>query len=212
MKKTLFLILSILIIAGCQSMHKESTPERNALSLRPQIIPRSSWDEGLPSGTFRNHKPERIVITDEGIIALEITRPRKYLNYINKEGKKDRKWDDIPYHFYIDRAGKIYQGRMLQVEAKISTISQSLKGDIYISFLDYFETREVTKQELESLVQLCAWVCAEMEIEPETGIYTDMQLGRARRPGTAMREIINQGYVATEVRRLWPKVAPEPRF
>lgn len=200
-------VMLALVCAACGTRPTAQGPAMKAFMLRPDIISRQAWDQGLPSGSFTRQTPSAIVIVDEGEIALRITNPPRYLNYV-RENQRGR---DIPYHYYIDRKGHVYEGRMPQVEADPGA-GRGRSGEVYVSLLDDTDSREPTKESLTSLARLCAWLCASFQIEPETDLHTQRSLGRGDRPGVFLEIHFQEGNLLAAVRKLHPKAPVEPEF
>ena len=200
------------LLAACGSMRNQPDEITRSLALRPDIANRQTWDERLPSGRFINQVPSRIVIVDEGEIARRITSPIKYLNYVRRQGVETGLYNDIPYHFYIDKQGKIYEGRMSQAQAVLPGSSMASPGDVYISFMDDFSINEPNDEEIESLVNLAAWLASSYEMKPAEAIATHRSLGRGPSPGAFFEAWYQDGNLVEAVKKRVPEKVPEPEF
>ncbi|MBE7561153.1 N-acetylmuramoyl-L-alanine amidase [bacterium] len=205
---SIVLLSTVLLATGCTGRPRVRDRRLSAVMLRPDIISRQLWDQGLPSGRYVNQKPQRLVILDEGEIALRITNPPKYLNYVREHGGGR----DVPCHYYIDRAGHIYEGRIPEVQGDLGDAGTVRDGDVLVSLLDDTEARPPSKEALASLVQLCAWFCAYHERLPEQDLHTLRSLGQGRRPGVHLELLYQEGAILAAVRKLYPPAPPEPEF
>ncbi len=208
MKQRVAAFALVLVVLGCDSSKLRRDPKMGPVVLRPEIISRQAWDPGLPSGVFRHQTPKAIVILDEGEVALRITKPPKYLEYV-REHNGGR---DIPCHFYIDRDGHIYQGRIPEVEGDLGDVGRTDSGDVLVSMMDDTESRPPTQQSLDALAHLSAWLCCNYEITPETGLHTLRSLGHGARPGVFLELYYQEGKLLAALRKLFPVKPEEPEF
>jgi hypothetical protein len=75
-------------------------------------------------------------------------------------------WGDIPYHFYIDFAGKIAEGRDITFAGDSAT-SFDNDGRIQITVEGDFEREQPSAAQLSALTTLTIWLSAAYGIPPE---------------------------------------------
>jgi hypothetical protein len=75
-------------------------------------------------------------------------------------------WGDVLYHFYIDVAGKIAEGRDVNF-AGDSTTKFDGDGSIQITVEGDFEREEPTQEQLASLMTLVTWIALKYGIPAE---------------------------------------------
>ncbi|MGO9984566.1 MAG: peptidoglycan recognition family protein, partial [Rhodomicrobium sp.] len=75
-------------------------------------------------------------------------------------------WGDIPYHFYIDFAGKIGEGRDIDF-AGDATTSFDNDGRIQITVEGDFEREQPAEAQLASLRKLVTWLAFQYSITAE---------------------------------------------
>jgi len=75
-------------------------------------------------------------------------------------------WGDLPYHFYVDFAGKIAEGRDIDF-AGDSTTNFDNDGRIQITVEGDFEHEEPSQEQLSSLTTLVVWLALKYGIAPE---------------------------------------------
>jgi hypothetical protein len=141
----------------------------------PEIISRAAWG-ALPPKTdlMQEQKPNEIIIHHTGVrqqprVSIE-AKMRGLQNFGMTPGRagilSKPAWGDIPYHFYIDVAGKIAEGRDIDFAAD-NTTSLDNDGRIQITVEGDFDREEPTKEELSSLTALVTWLALKYGVPPE---------------------------------------------
>jgi hypothetical protein len=141
----------------------------------PEIIPRSAWG-ALPPKTelMQEQKPNEIMIHHTGArqqprVSIE-AKMRGLQHFGMTAGRvgilSKPEWGDIPYHFYVDFAGKIAEGRDITFAGDAAT-SLDNDGRIQITVEGDFEREQPTAEQLSSLTALVTWLALAYGIPPD---------------------------------------------
>jgi N-acetyl-anhydromuramyl-L-alanine amidase AmpD len=78
-------------------------------------------------------------------------------------GRPKAAWGDVPYHFYIDLAGRIGEGRDINYAGDTNT-RYSTANRIQIVLEGHFDKEETSPAQLQSLDRLVLWLAARYRV------------------------------------------------
>ena len=139
---------------------------------KPVIISRTEWGARSPTHDYSPH-PYYIKLTlhhAAGFSADNIDEGKEQLRAIQDLHQFVRGWSDIGYHFVIDKAGNIYQGRPETVIG--AHVLDNNTGNIGVCVLGCYHPPELycgdwlTDATTNSLVALYAWISGEYNYDP----------------------------------------------
>ena len=134
---------------------------------KPVIISRTEWGARSPTHDYSPH-PYYIKLTlhhAAGFSADNIDEGKEQLRAIQDLHQFVRGWSDIGYHFVVDKAGNIYQGRPETVIG--AHVLDNNTGNIGVCVLGCYHPPELycgdwlTDATTNSLVALYAWISGE---------------------------------------------------
>lgn len=129
-----------------------------------QVICREAWGALPISGEFIAHTIEHITIHHTAVVlddnAAAPGRVRQHQSFHQSLG-----WPDLAYHFIIDAAGNIYEGRPTDAVGDTGT-DYDPTGHLLVCCEGDFDRQEVPDDQYTSLVAMLAWGAAEFGIEP----------------------------------------------
>jgi hypothetical protein len=138
----------------------------------PQIVPRSAWGAKPPDTSLMQvHTPHEIVIHH----TAEPRQPRQTLaqklqrlqRFSRAEGRVENRpkpaWGDVPYHYYIDAAGRIAEGRSIDYAGDTNT-PYPTAGRIQIVLEGHFDHEEPGVAQIGSLDRLVLWLAAKYRV------------------------------------------------
>jgi hypothetical protein len=143
------------------------------LTPAPQIIERLSWSGGAPVPL----NPARL--TPRGVVLHQIgdeqtAAPLSFLRALLNYHTKTLGWDDLPYHYIIDRNGLLYEGRIggptsasrqKIVDQPTITTSRMAGGDAVVH-IALIGSAAPTPESLATLTSLAAWLGQAYTIAP----------------------------------------------
>ncbi len=185
-------------VAGCAALGGGSGgPVRGANYEvpRPEIVPAEEWgSDPDPIPEERRHTPRYLTVHHAGVVWNEGDDPVTRLQNLQSWGKSDRDWPDLPYHFLIAPDGRIFEGRSLEYEPETNTDYDTM-GHIGIQLWGSFGVQRASIEQVESLVELLAWLADKHEIDPGT-IQGHMDVAQTACPGTDLYRYIADGTVS----------------
>lgn len=122
-------------------------------------------------------------------------------------GEKDRNWFDVPYHFFIDIDGSIFQARDYHYAGDTNT-RYDPRGHFLINCFGNYNKAEPNQQQLESIAKLMAWAAAEFHIDP-LKIYGHRDLADTSCPGDNLYRYIQDGTLKKMVEAILAKGKPQ---
>ena len=131
----------------------------------PAIVAASEWGskpQEIPAE--RRHVPKYITIHHAGVLWKAGDEPVKSLRGLQAYGQKEKKWPDLPYHFLIAPDGRIFAGRPVEYEPETNTTYKT-RGHIGVELMGNFEEQRPSREQLESVVRLTAWLAQEYKID-----------------------------------------------
>jgi hypothetical protein len=135
---------------------------------RPAIIPASAWESDPdPMPEEKRHTPQFITIHHAGVLWNEGDDPYRKLTGLQSWGKRDKGWPDVPYHYLIAPDGRIFEGRPMEYEGETNT-EYDVTGHALVQIWGNFEEQRMSLEQLESAVQLVAWLCQSLDVSPST--------------------------------------------
>lgn len=184
-----------LAAAGLEPVIQRSNPgTRNAY----YDVSRSEWRAASMAG---NHNPmgapwritihhSAIYLGDEGV-----DRSRAAVREIQRLHQRDRHWADVGYHFLIDRAGRIHEGRPLDIQGAHATGANN-RGNIGICMLgnfaaqpelgtEYARAQIVSDRQWDSLERLVEELRSDFHIAPSR-VYTHKRFTGTECPGPVL--------------------------
>lgn len=117
-------------------------------------ISRSSWAGAGPVGSKVNamNGVSKLTIHHEGWTAVNFTdqsTTAERLEKIRKYHVGENHWGDIGYHYIVDRAGRVWEGRPIQYQG--AHVSKNNEHNIGILVLGNFEKQSPSSAQLQSL-------------------------------------------------------------
>ncbi len=151
----------------------------------PGLLPRSWWTRSAPIRSKVNpmHGITRITVHHEGYTPVWFTDERTTkarLEQVRNIHTRDRRWGDIGYHFVIDRAGRVIQGRPITYQG--AHVSKQNPHNIGVMLLGNFEKQAPSQAQLTSLQSTLRHLMARYRV-PVRRVYTHRELGPTVCPG-----------------------------
>ncbi|MBX7244546.1 MAG: N-acetylmuramoyl-L-alanine amidase [Candidatus Sumerlaeaceae bacterium] len=106
-------------------------------------------------------------------------------------GESDRNWFDVPYHFFIDLDGGVYEARDYHYVGDTNT-RYDPRGHFLINCFGNYSKVEPNAQQLVSIAAMMAWAAEEFKIDP-LKIYGHRDLADSSCPGENLYRYIQDG-------------------
>ena len=117
------------------------------------VLPRSAWARGTAVGAIMNRMTtvRHITVHHDGMdpfFATDRASVAAHLELIRQLHRR-RGWGDIGYHFAVDRAGRVWEGRPLMYQG--AHVKDHNPGNIGIVVLGNFEMQAPTRAQLAAV-------------------------------------------------------------
>jgi hypothetical protein len=132
----------------------------------PRIISRPEWDAKPPLLGMVSQQPRGIVLHHTGVrrndrVVLH-SKMRRLQSFsqraVEEPGQRSRApWPDVPYHYYVDSAGRIAEGRDVRFAGDTNT-GYDTNGYIQIAVEGDFEQETPTSEQLDAVRDLTLWL------------------------------------------------------
>jgi N-acetyl-anhydromuramyl-L-alanine amidase AmpD len=138
----------------------------------PDIVPRAAWGaKPADTGLMQAQAPREIVIhhtaepqRPDQSLAQQLQRLQRFSRTAGEvEGRPKPAWGDVPYHFYIDAAGHIGEGRSVAYAGDTNT-RYSTANRIQIVLDGHFDKEQPSAAQLRSLDRLVVWLAAKYRV------------------------------------------------
>lgn len=141
---------------------------------KPKVILRSEWGARPPKYDYSNHPyfNKMTLHHAAGWAARSLDEGKAAVKSIQEFHQDGRGWSDIGYHFIVDMAGNIYQGRPETVLG--AHVGGANTGNIGVCILGCYhppETSwtcldEMTSETEKSLIHLYSWIADSYDVDP----------------------------------------------
>ena len=181
-------LLSVASVASAQTTKPSPRVEK------PPIVSAKEWDSApQPIPESRKHTPKYITIHHAGVFVRSTTDPAKFVKNMQSWGQREKKWPDLAYHFLIAPDGRIFEGRDIAYEGETNT-KYPLRDQVQVELMGDFTKQRMSPKQLNSLVKLTSWLCAEYSIDPILmGGHNDRAPRQTSCPGTDLYRYIQDG-------------------
>lgn len=125
----------------------------------------------------------RITVHHEGHTPVWFTDVRSTqarLDQVRNIHTRDRRWGDIGYHYIIDRAGRVIEGRNIAYQG--AHVSGQNPHNIGVMLLGNFEKQSPSQVQFNSLQSTLRYLMARHHV-PVSRVYTHRELGPTACPG-----------------------------
>lgn len=169
--------------------------KKPALHLPGGVISRSEWAQGNPIAarmtpakpywriTIHHDGIDSFTTTDRSAAAARLEQIRQA--HLNRSGEP---FGDIGYHYLIDPAGRVWQGRPLDWQG--AHVRATNDGNLGVCCLGNFQQQRPTEAQLAALDRFVATQMARYSV-PVSRVYTHRELGPTVCPGNNLQPFIN---------------------
>ncbi|MFA6092369.1 MAG: peptidoglycan recognition protein [Elusimicrobiota bacterium] len=165
--------------------------QQSVYSFAYPVLSRLDWSARTAKSSKKDSTPYRITLHHTtGGQPTDRDESIKVLRSIQAFHQRRRGWSDIGYHFVIDGAGRIFEGRAIET---VGTHTKNQNdGNIGIALMGNFQTQHPSQEQLESLERLCAFLSARYDIDPKSRLNVHQHFKETLCPGRHMLDIFEQ--------------------
>lgn len=153
------------------------------------VIRRDEWGAADPREDYTPHSPERLTLHHTaGLRPETLEDSLEEVAFVQDLHRNGRGWNDIGYHFLIDAAGRIFEGRPVNVVG--AHVYGKNTGNVGISIMGYYHSphnHTLSPEQLETLGRLGRWLVAEYGISAEE-IHQHREFKATACPGDVVSE------------------------
>lgn len=156
------------------------------------VIPRNNWATGNPVPARMNVMTPitQVTVHHDGMdpfYSSDESDTKARLDAIRKS-HLGRGWGDIGYHFVIDRAGRIWQGRPLNYQG--AHVKDHNEGNIGVMCVGNFDQQNPSESQLNTLDRYIKALMSSFTV-PVTRVWTHQELGPTACPGNQLQGHMN---------------------
>ncbi len=148
-------------------------------------IPRAQWTSAQPIMADINpmNGIDRITMHHEGWQLVDFSdtaTTARRLEQIRNSHVGTRHWSDIAYHYVIDRAGRVWEGRNIRFQG--AHVKDKNPHNLGVMCLGNFDIQSPSDAQLTSLRDTVRFFRRKYNIQP-TNLFTHQEIGHTSCPG-----------------------------
>lgn len=124
----------------------------------------------------------------------------EFLKALQTWSRSDKKWVDIPYHYLIDSAGTIYEGRPIRYVGDTNT-EYDPTGHALICVIGQYGTVEPNEAQLRAIVETMTWLAWRHNVSPTLIRGHRNVSAKTTCPGDNLYKYLQNGYYQEQVKR-----------
>lgn len=159
-------------------------PESSLADLPRSVIPRQTWAKGDPVPRLMNRMLpiKRITLHHDGMTTFTSTNYSAAKSRVERirTSHRSQNWGDVGYHFLIDPAGRVWQGRPLSWQG--AHVRAQNEGNIGICVMGNYMNQRPTQAQLRQIENFTATLMRMYRI-PLREIHTHLELAQTACPG-----------------------------
>jgi hypothetical protein len=147
-----------------------SAPVKTGDAVRPPVRLRAEWKAGPPKEAYTPHAPYRLTLHHtDGRQTATVEESLREIKFIQDFHQNGRGWNDIAYHYLIDTAGNVFEGRPDDVLG--SHTKNNNTGNVGIVMLGTYHAPKndpVTRVQLDAFLGIAGYLVNKFGINPDT--------------------------------------------
>lgn len=157
-----------------------------------RVLARTRWDAAVARGDGESLGTARCITVHHAGGAVQRDADQassaRAIRAIQRYHQETKRWNDIAYHFVVDRGGRIWQGRPLSRMGAHAGSSAANRGNIGVLLLGNFDLQTPSTSQLDGLRRLLEAICRSRGV-PRGRIFGHREirsiegLGATRCPG-----------------------------
>lgn len=161
------------------------------------VICRQAWGAAAPTTSMPSHAVQRLTVHHTASPISRLAEAPGKIRTHQRFHQQNRGWADIAYHFLIDPAGNVYQGRDPSVRGDTAT-NYDPTGHLLVCLEGDFGQAPVNEAQIASLANVLAWGASHYGVAVSTLAghrdYADTQC-----PGDAVYRLLTDGSLAQRI-------------
>ncbi len=162
------------------------------------VLCRDAWGARPIAGSLTTHTPVRLTVHHTAALLTDPTAAPSYIRDHQAFHQLEKGWSDIAYHYLIDTAGVVYEGRPYDAVGDTGT-DYDPTGHLLVACEGNFERQPIEPRQLAALVDVLAWAAATLDIDPAT-ISAHRDWASTVCPGEALYAPVADGTLEAAVR------------
>ena len=163
-----------------------------------EALCRDAWGARPIDGELTTHVPVRMTVHHTASVLSSDAAAPGYVRDHQAFHQLEKGWPDIAYHFVIDSAGVVYEGRPVGAVGDTGT-DYDPTGHFLVACEGNFSRHDVPDAQRAALIDLMAWAATTYEIDPAT-LTGHRDWVPTACPGTAMYELVADGSLEASIR------------
>lgn len=157
------------------------------------LVPRTDWTRTEP--VYRRLRPAqtftRLTVHHSGAAVTRSPRVEDIVAALNgvMTSHRDRHYGDIGYHFVVDYAGRVWEGRKLAYEG--AHVLNENHENLAVMLLGNYETQQPCIRQLTTLGELVKLLRDRFDISPEA-VFGHRDLGASVCPGRSLYPYVRE--------------------
>ncbi len=172
------------------TVSRPTTPTPNPAT--PGVLPRSAWASAgvIPARMNRMLPVNRITIHHDGMPPISLRSRGDVAARIDliRASHHQRGWGDIGYHFVVDPAGNVWEGRPLSWQG--AHVGSQNEGNLGVLVLGNFEEQRPTGQQVGALDNFVVDLMSRYRVGVNR-VHTHRELARTECPGRNLQPHLN---------------------
>ena len=161
-------------------------------SWQTNLISRSKWSRGYPIPTRMDKMApvKYLTVHHEGMDAFRYSDMRSTASRIEgiRKAHRGRGWGDIGYHFIVDRAGRVWEGRPMRFQG--AHVKDKNFANIGVLALGNFDLQRPTQKQLAAVSRYCQQLMIDFRI-PINKLKTHQEWAPTACPGRHLQSYMD---------------------
>lgn len=174
-------------------------PSRATALPEPPMMKAAAWGSvPPPPEKMKRHTITHITLHHQGETFKPGTDMPTYLRTLQAWSRRERHWQDIPYHYIVGPDGALYEGRDLQYAGETNT-EYDPAGHALIEVVGNFEEIEPTQAQLDAVITTMAWLAQRHQVPLHRIASHRDHSAQTVCPGRNLYRYIQNGYIVGQV-------------
>lgn len=165
-----------------------------------QVVRRAEWGWAPLERSLPEHEIERITVHHGGVDFPDDKDPVSHLLALQSWSRSDKDWIDIPYHFMIDRQGRIYETRPINFPGDTNT-EYDPAGHALVEVMGHYEHQVLSEAQLDAMVAVVAFLAREFGV-PLENLRGHKDYADTTCPGENVYRYLRDGSIHDRVAKL----------